>query len=171
MGRPGVRLAHDVSIVGGMTLLAALAIRLLFPQVAPAGAVGMRERLSYLEAAGAAIRLADNARLGHRNFCALYVRFRTVCRIRSWRPDDQHRAVHLRYRQLYRGPDGGIAADRIGPNRAIPLALILLAASLFLMSALYGFAGRPGILAVAIAAMALYGLQRLACLILPSSIG
>ncbi|MCM3492200.1 MFS transporter [Paenibacillus lactis] len=36
-------------IVGGVTLLAALAIQLQFPRVAPAGAVGMRERLSYLK--------------------------------------------------------------------------------------------------------------------------
>lgn len=50
-----------------------------------------------------------------------------------------------------------MAADRIGPNRAIPLALTLLTAALILMSALYGFAGRPGILAMAVAAMALFG--------------
>ncbi len=65
---------------------------------------------------------------------------------------------------------GGIAADRIGPNRAIPLALILLAASLFLMSALYGFAYGPAFLPWRSLPW-LCTASAATCLILPSSIG
>jgi hypothetical protein len=50
-----------------------------------------------------------------------------------------------------------VRTDWIGPNQAIPLALTPLTAALFLLPALSGFAGRPGILAVAMATTALYG--------------
>lgn len=144
-------------IVGGMTLLAALAIRLLFPQVAPAGAVGMRERLSYLKRPELLSALLTTLAWATGIFALftyvseLFAGYGAGGRMISIVLCISGIASFIGVRT------GGIAADRIGPNRAIPLALILLAASLFLMSALYGFAGRPGILAVAIAAMALYG--------------
>lgn len=144
-------------IVGGVTLLAALAIRLLFPQVAPAGAVGMRERLSYLKRPELLSALLTTLTWATGIFALftyvseLFAGYGAGGRMISIVLCISGIASFIGVRT------GGIAADRIGPNRAIPLALTLLAASLFLLSALYGFAGRPGILAAAIAAMALYG--------------
>jgi len=144
-------------IVGGVALLAALAIRLLFPRVAPGATVGIRERLSYLmrpELLSALLttlawatgifslytyisELMNGYGAGGRTISAIL----SLCGIASF--------IGVR--------TGGLAADRIGPNRAIPLALTLLTAALCLLSALNGFAGRPGILGVAIGAVALYG--------------
>ncbi|MFD1956830.1 MFS transporter [Paenibacillus thailandensis] len=144
-------------IVGGLTLLAALAIRLLFPQVAPAGVIGMRERLSYLKRPELLSALLTTLAWATGIFSLftyvseLFFGYGAGGRMISVVLCLSGIASFIGVRT------GGLAADRIGTNRAIPLALILLAAALFLLSALSGFAGRPGILALATAAMALYG--------------
>ena len=53
---------------------------------------------------------------------------------------------------------GGYAADRIGPARAIALALAVLAVSLAAMSALHAAPGFSGLWGAALAAVALYGI-------------
>ncbi|WP_145945456.1 MFS transporter [Paenibacillus sp. Y412MC10] len=144
-------------IVGGVALLAALAIRLLFPQVAPGAAIGIRERLSYLKKPELLSALLITLAWATGIFALFtYVSElfsgygaggRTISMVLCLSGIASFIGVRT----------GGLAADRIGPNRAIPLALTLLTAALILMSALYGFAGRPGILAMAVAAMALFG--------------
>ncbi|WP_276357639.1 MFS transporter [Cohnella caldifontis] len=144
-------------IVGGVTLLAALAIRLLFPQVAPAGAVGMRERLSYLKRPELLASLLTTLAWA----TGIFALFTYVSELFSgYGAGGRTISVVLCLCGIacFIGVrTGGLAADRIGPNRAIPLALTLLTAALALLSALNGFAGHPGILAAAIAALALYG--------------
>ncbi|WP_433620415.1 MFS transporter [Paenibacillus cellulositrophicus] len=144
-------------IVGGVALLAALAIRLLFPQVAPGAAIGIQERLSYLKKPELLSALLITLAWATGIFALFtYVSElfsgygaggRTISMVLCLSGIASFIGVRT----------GGLAADRIGPNRAIPLALTLLTAALILMSALYGFAGRPGILAMAVAAMALFG--------------
>ncbi|WP_152397879.1 MFS transporter [Paenibacillus cellulositrophicus] len=144
-------------IVGGVALLAALAIRLLFPQVAPGAAIGIRERLLYLKKPELLSALLITLAWATGIFALFtYVSElfsgygaggRTISMVLCLSGIASFIGVRT----------GGLAADRIGPNRAIPLALTLLTAALILMSALYGFAGRPGILAMAVAAMALFG--------------
>ena len=144
-------------IVGGVTLLAALAIQLQFPRVAPAGAVGIRERLSYLKQPELLSALLTTLAWATGIFSLftyvseLFARYGAGGRMISVVLCLTGIASFIGVRT------GGIAADRIGPNRTVPLALILLTASLFLLSALNGFAGRPGILVLAVSAMALYG--------------
>ncbi|PYI56928.1 MFS transporter [Paenibacillus flagellatus] len=144
-------------IVGGVTLLAALAIRLLFPPVAPAGTVGMRERLSYLKRPELLSALLTTLAWA----TGIFSLFTYVSELFSgYGAGGRTISVVLclcGIASFIGVRTGGLAADRIGPNRAIPLALALLTAALFLLSALNGFAGRPGILALAIAAIALYG--------------
>lgn len=144
-------------IVGGVTLLAALAIRLLFPLVAPAGAIGIRERLSYLKRPELLSALLTTLAWA----TGIFSIFTYVSEL-FYRYGAEGRTISMVLCLCGIGSfigvrTGGLAADRIGPNRAIPLALILLIAAQFLLSALNGFAGRPGILASAIAAIALYG--------------
>lgn len=144
-------------IVGGVALLAAVAIRLLFPQVAPGAAIGIRERLSYLKKPELLSALLITLAWATGIFALFtYVSElfsgygaggRTISMVLCLSGIASFIGVRT----------GGLAADRIGPNRAIPLALTLLTAALILMSALYGFAGQPGILAMAVAAMALFG--------------
>mgnify|MGYP001298839037 FL=1 len=144
-------------IVGGVTLVAALAIRLLFPLVAPAGAVGMRERLSYLARPELLSALLTTLAWA----TGIFALFTYVSELfAGYGAGGRMISVVLCLSGIasFIGVrTGGLAADRIGPNRAIPLALALLTAALCLLSALNGFAGRPGILAAAIAAMGLYG--------------
>jgi len=144
-------------IVGGVALLAALAIQLQFPRVAPSSAVGMRERLSYLKQPELLFALMTTLAWA----TGIFSLFTYVSELFSgYGGGGRMISVVLCLSGIasFIGVrTGGIAADRIGPNRAIPLALTLLTVSLFLLSALYGFAGRPGILALAVGAMALYG--------------
>ncbi|GIO92317.1 MULTISPECIES: MFS transporter [Paenibacillus] len=144
-------------IVGGVTLLAALAIQLQFPRVAPAGAVGMRERLSYLKQPELLSALLTTLAWA----TGIFSLFTYVSELfAGYGAGGRMISVVLCLTGIasFIGVrTGGIAADRIGPNRTVLLALILLTASLFLLSALNGFAGRPGILVLAVSAMALYG--------------
>ncbi len=145
--------------VAGLAMLAAVAIRLLFPEVPSPGSATLRERLSLLKRSEVLVALLTTLVWGAGIFSfftyvtELFAGYGAAGRAISLVLFFYGIASFIGVRL------GGSVADRLGSHRAILIALSALTASLLLLSVLDLWAGRPGILAAAVASLALYGLS------------
>nr|WP_273386367.1 MFS transporter [Cohnella zeiphila] len=146
-------------IVGGVALVAAIVIRLLFPAVPAAGSIGLKERLSPLKRPEllSSLMITMVWAIGIFSLFTyvsdLFAGYGAGGRAISFVLFFSGVASFIGVRA------GGVAADRIGSARAIPIALSMLTLALALLAALFGLAGRPGVLAAAVASLALYSLS------------